>query len=193
MASLYDLSSQVAPFVVDCPDGVQKWALRQAACRFLADSHLWRVSLSHTVSGEEVLAVGINEFSGMPVNTFVASCLSLTVDGCNYISGWAFAGDVLELEVAPRNSAVLKLDVVLGGASSLSAIPMPLLARYGGAIADLALFLIQSQVSRPYSSPDGAAQALARYGAQMHAANVERLTGGRSGDAVLTTAIPEYF
>jgi len=192
MSDLYDLLSQVAPFVVDCPEGVQAWALRKAAARFTGDCHLWRATLT-AVTGVSGGYIPLSEFTGMPDNTARIATLAVRMDGQDYRYGWAMSGDMLCLKIAPASGSSVEMDVVLRATEAATQIPDDLAAKYGGAVADLAIHLIQSVPARPYTDPAGAAQALARYLDGLHRANVDRLTGGRAGVAALTNPMPDYF
>jgi hypothetical protein len=195
MAALYDLLSQVAPFVVDCPEGVQTFALRQAARRFLADSHAWVVTLTGLADGTDELA--LSELSpALPAGALPLSALALSVNGRDStpFPHWMLAGWVLHFSPALAAGAAVEVTLALGADDrTISELPDALMARYGSAIADLALNIIYSVPARPYTDRDGAAQTYMRYRRGLHEASVDRLTGGRSGNPPLTNPLPEYF
>jgi hypothetical protein len=195
MAALYDLLPQVAPFVVDCPEGVQTFALRRAASRFLADSHAWTLPLTADADGTQ--AMELSAFTpALPAGTVVLAALNLTIDGREPIitPRWIVNQGSIYLDPAPALGAELELTVAVGGIpQTITELPDLILARYGGAIADLALHYIYATTGRPYYDREGAETAYVRYRQGLHEANVDRLTGGRSGVAALTNPIPDYF
>jgi hypothetical protein len=195
MTALYDLLSQVAPFVVDCPEGVQTFALRRAAARFLADSHAWTQPLTADADGTQAMA--LSAFTpAMQAGTVVLAALNLTIDGYepSLSPRWIVAQGSIYFNPAPALGAELVLTVVLGASQqSITELPDLILARYGDAIADLALHYIYATTGRPYYDREGAETAYVRYRQGLHEANVDRLTGGRSGVAALTNPMPDYF
>jgi hypothetical protein len=195
MAALYDLLSQVAPFVVDCPEGVQTFAIRRAAARFLADSHAWTLPL--TADADGTLTMALSAFTpALPAGTVVLVALNLTIDGYepSLSPRWVVSQGFVCFDPAPALGQELELTVVLGGVpQTISTLPDLILSRYGAAIADLALHYVFATTGRPYYDREGAETAYVRYRQGLHEANVDRLTGGRSGVAALTNPMPDYF
>jgi hypothetical protein len=195
MAALYDLLSQVAPFVVDCPEGVQTFALRRAAARFLADSFAWTQPLTADADGTQ--AMELSAFTpALPAGTVVLSALSLMIDEVepSLSPRWIVKQGSIYFDPAPALGAELLLTVAVGGIpQAITELPDLILARYGDAIADLALHYIYVTTGRPYYDREGAETAYVRYRQGLHEANVDRLTGGRAGVAALTNPMPDYF
>jgi len=193
MAALYDLMSQVAPFLVDCPEGVQAWGLRMGAKAFLADSLAYRETLTATADGVSVRFL-LADFDTLPAHTLVKAAAELLVDGVALDSGeWGISRNNLIFRTAPKADAVLSLEVALVSDGNLVTIPDDIQAAYGEAIAAHALFLIMSQPRRPYSDPPGAAQELARYSRLLHEAHVARETAGKTGPDAFINPLPDYF
>jgi len=195
MSDLYDLLSQVAPFVVDCPEGVQTFALRRAAARFLADSHAWTQPLTADADGTQAMV--LTAFTpALPEGTVVLAALNLTIDGRepSISPRWVVSQGSIHFDPAPALGQELELTVALGGApQTITELPDLIQARYGGAIADLALHYVYATPGRPYYDREGAETAYGRYRQGLHEANVDRLTGGRAGVAALTNPMPDYF
>jgi hypothetical protein len=194
MIDLSTLLPRVAPFLVDCPDGIQLDAIRLASSHFARESGCWVES----VTTASILAQAAYDFNAVHEheNVFIKRITSVSVGGGEIpdnLGQWSVRHGVLTLSSIPAAAGTdIKAELVLVGTRVCTEVADDVVDRYGDGIADLALFFIRRTKHRPYYDREGAVTAFASYRVILNEARRDGQAGGQqSGDTI--TPMPDYF
>jgi hypothetical protein len=194
--NLYDLLPRLLPYVQDVPDLIAKQQLRHAAQDFCRKTEIWEYEFATDVTVADQADYTLSP----PTNTVVLRIPDYRSDGEAAVqidgseSTYSYSLDmenVLTLDPAPTE-ADLDLDVwaILLPEEDCTNLDDWLIARWGQAIVDGAVWLLKGMSDEPWSDPKGADNAERRYRTNIAAAKRERHTHRRSGGSLTARLRP---